>query len=236
MKSTIILQLFLFFSFAFVARIFKIVLPKDLKTKRQTPANIYVAYQVICVLNLITVSWLGFYGSFYDMGTTVEDHFYGSSKSARQLLFAMKNYMIWNTIVSLGIAECRTISMLLHHVTCILLAYLGEYPYLQYYAFFYAGLIEISSIPLSIIDLDKAITLNKNRKVVDIAKIWFAASFIIIRIILFTYVNCLFYIDLFTQPALDAYATTFLIGNLGMTSLQYYWFSKIVKQIQKTLK
>lgn len=234
MKTSIILQLFLFYSFAFVSRIFKIALPKDLKTKGQTPANIFLAYQVICTLNLIILTWLGWYNVFYDYGTTVENHFYGSSKTATQLFFVMRNYQVWNTIVSLGIAEFRTIPTLLHHVTAGLLAYIGESPYLQYYAFEF-GITETSSLPLILIDIDKAITI-KNRKVVNIAKILFAASFIILRVIVWTYFNILLYIDMLMLPKFDAYAIACLIGNFGMTSLQYYWFSKIVKQIQKTLK
>ena len=46
-------------------------------------------------------------------------------------------------------------TMLAHHSVTGILAYFSLYPYIQYQCFFFSGIVELSNIPLTIMDVFK---------------------------------------------------------------------------------
>jgi hypothetical protein len=119
-----------------------------------------------------------------------------------------------------------------------MLANFGYGPFAQYYALFYFGIAEASSIPLTLLDSFKYVpVLAKNYPSLNTAcKAIFAASFFIIRIFIWPFVsyglfnNC---VDvLLNGKAHSTFVVCFfLFANIFLTGLQFYWASLMIRKV-----
>ena len=227
----------LFVSFVVAARVLKSILPNGLRKKCKSPLHVCLAYQIVSTVCVFRLSYLGWYGIVHDLGdmTTPVQRIHGSTNTGTTLGYFMGNYQLWNFGVSLLIPEYRTVPILLHHSISALLAFLTTTPYLQTYSLFYSGIVEISSIPLAIVDVNKLVDLDQ-KNLVMISRAVFAVLFILLRVVVWTAVNASFYRDMVSLSVLDAYCIVFVTSNVGLTGLQYYWASKIVKSVRKMMK
>lgn len=135
--------------------------------------------------------------------------------------------------------------MVLHHVIVILLATLAiKYTYLHYYAAFFFGVPELSSVPLAFLDFFKGYPTVRSAfpMLNEISRSTFAAIFIPVRVFWFSAVSYQFWVDslefMATGPssALMAVAVTFCVSNIIMLGLQYHWGSLIGKAILQKLR
>ena len=134
------------------------------------------AFQIVSGIVFIVVSSLGLYAWYHHqitqhgtstttttnntkryLLTTPALRLYGYQYESHIILIINLSYQIWDFIISLFVIPeyCTTI-MLLHHFVAAIVAYYGLYNYMfNYYAIFFLGLSEVSSIFLVSLDLHK---------------------------------------------------------------------------------
>jgi TLC domain len=87
---------------------------------------------------------------------SAEVRLFGHQKVAQWLTILNCSYQLWDFVVSLFIPEHRTVVMLTHHAAAAVVCLSGIYNFMMgYYAIFFLGLSEVSSIFLVSLDLSK---------------------------------------------------------------------------------
>lgn len=164
-------------------------------------------------------------------------------------IWFMMAYQLWNTLFSCVVKEYRTTAALSHHVAGVFICAIAVHDYCHYHTGFFIGLSEMSTIPLSLVDLFKYIpSLAKRFPTVElVAKLLFAGLFLFIRCFLWPTMSVLFWRDNIVcvlghtcdVSELSTYQLTriFLlsVGNLFLTFLQFFWGKKLIKMIQRAL-
>jgi len=167
-----------------------------------------------------------------------------------QLAIPMMFFQGWNLLLCFIISDLRDITMIIHHFLVTILAYMGCFPYIHLEASFFFGVAELTNIPLTIIDVFKYLPgLKKNYPAVNEAmRSIFAVLFIILRLIMWPLQCWNFWMSSgvliakhFQLSAMEATLTQFLsykitvmphsifavmffvIANLMLTALQFYW-------------
>ena len=125
-----------------------------------------------------------------------------------------------------------------HHLIVILLSYLVyHHGAFQYFAPVFMGVPEISSLPLTLVDLFKQFPeLRKScAGTNELARTLFAVTFLIFRAVYWPYCSYVFFgvsLRSLSSGALGGVAPwvvyIFLISNVLMTCLQWYWASLII--------
>jgi len=137
----------------------------------------------------------------------------------------------------------------LHHICTILLCiHCLSYDFLHYYAMFYIGIAEGSSIPLGFMNLFKmSPDLAAKYPTLNITvSLCFCFSFLIIRVVWWLKVNMMYWTDIAPLansanesarsgvPLVHIYL--WLFAHFFLTAMQLYWASKVVKGIIRTAK
>lgn len=92
---------------------------------------------------------------------TALGRFYGHHTPAQWMTYGNAAYQVWDFIISWTIPEYCTIIMMTHHVVAAMVGLAGIYNHmLGYYALFFMGLTEVSSIFLVLLDVDKYFALQ----------------------------------------------------------------------------
>ena len=140
----------------------------------------------------------------------------------------------------------ETKAMVLHHIAVLLVACLGAFRTngFKYYAPFFMGLIEISSVPLSIMNFcrdNRDLTREHCPKLVPFARILFAVTFLIVRVLMWTplmadvlWISALLGLtcnDLCCKVGICAFSASAVF----LTFLQFFWATLIVKGLLKML-
>jgi hypothetical protein len=202
-----------------------------------------IAYELVGTLCVIYVTIAGFVGYFdingmMDNKTIWDNKFYGYSTFIQDyLVIPMLCYQTWNLICCIIHNEFRNAPMIGHHVVTGMLAYFGLFPYAQYYALFYFGIAEITSIPLSAINIFKYLPhlSEKYPLLYNISKNSFAIGFFIVRIFIWPCVSYDLWFGcqdlLKTNKAHSRFVVNyFLFSNLFLTFLQFYWGYLILRK------
>jgi hypothetical protein len=163
--------------------------------------------------------------------------------------------LLWDIPTGLLVTSLREPLMVAHHVGMALTAAVGLYPLYSYYALFFYGVIEVSGIFLSFVDvfhpkhpawcayLETAPAL---RALNDAARLAFVAAYFSVRAALFPYVVA-------TQVLPDAYAVLQLpvaerrgvhpallcvipVFGVLFSLLQCYWGTLLYAQVAKVLR
>jgi hypothetical protein len=145
-----------------------------------------------------------------------------------------------------------------HHAATFTLAILSQAPYANFYGFFFFGAAMVSSIPLAIVEMTKFVEAPL---VHQAARIAFAGAFLTLRTVVWpilsarpalippsvahsydhSWPQARFWLDSFgllrspAGPHSWFAVLFFLVSNLGLTSLQFLWTSKIVAGLSKAL-
>jgi hypothetical protein len=167
------------------------------------------------------------------------DRIYGRSVYFEHHLAApLLSYQFWNFVISLVIAEMRDGVMLIHHIASGLCALFSVHPFLQYYGLFFFGAPEVTSVPLTFVSLTKSFPFLKSDYpyVYELSKWSFGVLFLLIRLVMWTYVSVFFWMDIVHHIQSDTVHSAFVVGyycfaNVILTGMQYFWGYKIVSQI-----
>jgi len=191
-----------------------------------------------------TSLWLN--GSDVPTDTCFADHISGYCAGAERITLMMMAFQMYEVGLALLVPKLRGPSgdMLIHHLATLSLATIGGgYQYLHFYAPFFFGLTEISSVPLAVMDMFKFYPALKASfpATNEHTRSLFAAIFIVMRLVYWPYVCSEFWMDSIAE--LSATHTkqptwvvmTFLVANIILSGLQFFWVSLIFKGIAKKL-
>jgi hypothetical protein len=149
-------------------------------------------------------------------------------------------YQLWALPIGIFfVGELK--SMIVHHVAVICVGSISAFVRagFRYYVPYFYGLIEISSVPLSIMNSFKN---NKHwikayPEYYSAVRVVFAVSFLLVRVILWTP----FYWEFYALESMLLYSseilstkvilTLFNLASLILTMLQYFWASKIISAL-----
>ena len=203
---------------------------------------ILLCYEVSCLIATIYLSVAGIIGWFelfnVDIANAKDNPFFGHSDYVQShLIIPLLVYQGLNALVCVLVKDLRKLEMISHHLLAFLLALCGMNSFLHYWAIFFFGITEISSIPLTIMSIMR-ILYGKNKNeyyAYKISRSSFALLFIIIRLIYWPvyYTNCIYEaIYLYSNNKLNyVYFYTFTIISTALTGLQLYWGTKIVNTL-----
>ena len=226
----------------------------------------FTAHQIVVIPVLIYLSMQGLreFNGLEVMGATT------ATTAVERVTTPMHGYFsefvlgmmfFWDIPTGLCTPALRELPMILHHVGMFMTAAISMgilsngVPIFGYYAPFYFGIIEISSIPLIVVDIyhpkhkpwNQYLNSNERSRWVmkmnDIARPLFALLFMLIRMIAFPYVSVMGVLrDVLhvtslpldqrnNVPDLPLYILAFL--NVSFSGLQLYWGTLLIRQIAK---
>ena len=156
--------------------------------------------------------------------------------------------LIWDTPTCFAVKSLRNTEMIIHHILMAGAAYqVAVLPFMTYYASFFFGFIELSGIPLCIVDLMHP--KHKPWVAYAAARPWleginnasrglFVLGYFAVRIGMFPYyaftgviADAVALLRAETYPAVPLVTVIFFAASL--TAMQIYWGYLIVKQLQK---
>lgn len=224
------------------------------KGKQLTPKSLMGSYLIISTLANAYFAYLGIvgfglHGGAGDVDAAKADLIYGYSGTAFHLTTVQTGYQIYNFVMCCAIKEFRTPIQLGHHAAVVILCYQSStYNFLHYFCLYYAGVAELSSIPLGFVDGAKYLpefraafpSFTRGCKYV------FAALFLVVRVIVWPLMSYQF-LSVGVPMALgsntdgrtlhsDIAMWTYILSQIFLTPLQFYWFSLIIKMATAQLK
>lgn len=225
----------------------------------------FTAHQVIVVPVLLFLSAEGLREWFFQEPTTAVDRLLGP-RHGHLSEFVLGMMLFWDIPTGLLTPALRDLPMVFHHLGMCATAAISMgaisgpklQPVLGYYAPFFFGLIELSSIPLIVVDLfhpkhkawhayltsDTAPSWLTPTN--EISRIVFAASFFVLRTIYFPYVTFTGVLpDVLEVAAMEpgerddislAPLYTMAAFNVLFSCLQFYWGFLLMRQVYKLLR
>jgi hypothetical protein len=211
------------------------------------------------------MAFLTYYGmrewySKEDHGSTPLDRILGPHPTPDLSELVMAMMFFWDIPTGFFVKSLRNPAMVAHHIamfataTLALGAWSDGHPLLGYYAAYYFGAIEVSSIPLILVDLfhpkHKAwYDYYRNgptwlKRFNEANRVCFAILFLGARAISFPYVSFTFVIpDLWhvaSLPVEQRIVSVYSLYGMGILNsffsvLQLYWGSLVLRQVVKTL-
>lgn len=206
------------------------------------------AHQVVVVVPFVFLSVVGTWIWFFDpdyVEAFKEDKVYGNYPPCLRLVCVMFAFQVWDfcTTIVMSREVKGQAQHIAHHASSALLSGLGlisgPHGFLTYFAPFFFGISEISSIPLAFMDLFKyskelTATYPQTNEAVRIS---FAALFLLARCIYWPIVCVNFWITTLTHEGIPLWLEIlWYFFNISLTLLQFYWGSLIIKGIIKKLK
>lgn len=224
----------------------------------------FSSHQIVTIPIMWYLTYNGFceWFSKADHGYAPVDRILGPHPEPDLSLIVMVVMLFWDIPTGLCVTSLREPAMLLHHIAMFLTATLalgvwsGGHPLLGYYAAYYFGVIEISSVPLIFVDLFhpkrrawfhylKNSAPKSLHSFNEMNRVLFAILFLLVRAISFPYVSfCSVIPDILHVAALPLeerrnvsvvplYSMAAL--NLFFSCLQFYWGTLVLRQVIKTL-
>lgn len=202
-----------------------------------------ICYQMT---NFIANATLGFCGLYYELwirprSVTVEEQIQGFAELYLYGCFQL-GFQLWAIPVGMFLVNEST-AMLTHHFAVIFVASMSTFFQngFRYYTPFFYGLIELSSVPLAIMNTfkDNPDLVKRHPLAYTAIRIIFALSFLYIRIILFTPRMYAFLRDhwlLFSQSSHRPYQifmSIVWVSSFFLLLLQWFWASLIVRGLLK---
>ena len=140
--------------------------------------------------------------------------------------------------------DYRTAQAFLHHIYTALLCLVGmHYGFIYHYAYYFIGVAELSTVPLTFVDLFRVLpNLAERMKTANlISRASFALTFLATRVVYWPIVSSTFQIDVYetwsdgiiAAKKAQVPAVVFLVGNVGLTGLQFWWGYKLLNQMKK---
>jgi len=209
----------------------------------------FLAHQIIALPMMIIVAIIGTRAWFTDSGlATAEARIYDRAPAAETLCaILLGELVLWDIPLTL-LPSIYSHASMGHHIGLAALAAICLSPYMQFYAPFFAGVIEISSVPLQVVDFfhpkNYADLLSAHpllHTLNAIARAFFILSFVALRTIWFPIVMfAQVFPDLFSLlphagTAKGAMLIVAMAFGLSFTVLQLYWSLLLFKQVHKAL-
>ncbi len=212
--------------------------------------KVTLAYEYVCIFATLYLTAIGClawtFQSEADTKNLLQDHHYGRSFFVENYLCVpVFAYQVWNLGNWFLPGSAYGPEFLMHHLTAATLAYLNTYPYLQYYAIFFSGLSEFSTVFMCIFSIIENSSSKIQRRYADltmISKGLFAVTFLIFRVVLWSGHTLRYWndtLDLLSRPEeiISKFSVYFfLAASVFLTGLQFIWGYYIWKETINTLK
>jgi len=216
----------------------------------------FTAHQVVAMPFMVYLTVLGFQEWFG--GTTCADPVLHINENGLYLSrIVIGSMLLWDIPTGFVTDGMGDPIMHFHHLGMLLVSGItagvfSSQPIGSCYAPFFFGVVELSSIPLAIVDIfhpkqkawhDYHLTSSPLKALNEISRIMFALLYILVRAIYFPYVVVTQVLPEFYRattdtdtPDTDAPALwAIMMFSLLFTGLQMYWGSLVIKQIIKAL-
>lgn len=170
---------------------------------------------------------------------TPEGRLFGYLEEADKLLVGIFVYQTYDFFKSLMVPEHNSIIFLFHHAVAAFTAFMAlEYQMVHYYAVFFGGCSEISTIFLVLCDFDTYFPVQDRGStwgmVITLCQACFFFCFLYYRIIAWWQVSFTLWSDVLTvakkgtindyRPGTGWFLYWFLVSDILLGSLQLYWF------------
>lgn len=190
----------------------------------------------------LTGGWLWHKSSMHE-SQTVQGRLFGHVEHADKLLVGIFVFQVWDFFFSLSIPEHATAVFLIHHLLAALTAYWSlHWQMVQYYAVFFGGCSEISTIFLVVCDFNEYFPASRGSvwsTTVLLCQVLFVITFFYYRVVGWWITSKLLWSDALlvlneTDQNDDKFMKTgrrtaflylFLVMNVGLGTLQLYWFA-----------
>jgi len=204
------------------------------------------AFQAASAVSQVILGGLGFYTwhisrkVITDIPQTPEGRLFGFLKEAELLNAGIFVYQTFDFFASLlGPPEHATVVYLTHHLLAAATAFMSlEFQMVHYYAVFFGGCSEISTIFLVLCDFDVYFPAERGSSwfiIITICQVSFTITFLYYRIIGWFKVSRQLWIDVFLvskkgrieeyRPGKAWFLYGFLIIDFLLGLLQVYWFA-----------
>jgi len=212
-----------------------------------------VAHQLVIAVPFLYAAILGTALYLYDadiarLGSgTYVDRMYGWTENGWGLLRFMIGFQLYDLLATAMVPSLRVAQHLLHHGATLLTALSGadiQRPLCLYYCIFFFGIVEISSVPLVLVDLFRQLpNLTRSRMggfLNEQSRTLFAVSFLLLRGIAFPAMMLTSYWPDLLAAYMNndircswlAYGWGWLSSSL-LTCLQLFWTMKIIRVLAK---
>ncbi|GMI00716.1 hypothetical protein TrLO_g8512 [Triparma laevis f. longispina] len=209
----------------------------------------YLAHTLIVVPLMTFVSLFGLFGYLFDFPQNVASPVLSNLPNAKILASILSGIMIWDVPTSYAVPGLRSSDILIHHSLLFFISILAAMKLSSYWCYFYFGVVELVSPPLSVYDQLERCTeiaeeckdknLEKLKKWRDSWKVIAAVTFTITRAGMFTFVTwfkflpqCMKALSI-ANPVQKAVIQFMSVMVVGFSALQLWWFSLLVKEAAK---
>ena len=214
-------------------------------TKKGSRVSDVVAFYIICFICILYISFFGIIGWFeipivYNnvniaFDAYPETIFSQSTFIENYLIYPMLVFQGWNLLLCFILNELNQVAMIIHHFIVVLSCQGSlQLKFMQYYAIYLYGILELTNIFLTLMDVFKLFPklISNFPEIYQMIRTCFVASFVIIRLIGLPYYIYFFARDtlhLLTYPESrsnsisDRYLWFILLSTVFMVLLQFYW-------------
>lgn len=199
-----------------------------------------------CVTYISIFGVKGWFHLYDEADNLTPDSWYAESLFLRKhIVVPMLMYQVWNLCATIALNQVRSVTMIGHHTYTILLSYFSASgPYGHYYVPFYFGLIELSNLPLTAIEVMDYFPWIKEKHpfLKTLSEGFFVLSFFIFRIFMWVAVSHGFIIEniaLLNNPEVLRSAGVvyfYLSGTVALSALQFFWAYQIIKVLSSPAK
>ncbi|CAM9920549.1 unnamed protein product [Scytosiphon promiscuus] len=206
---------------------------------------------------MVCIAHCAFWGVYYWLGEagTVEDRLHGPTVGAVVIGQVNLAFQFYDLVATLFIQRLCKVEMIIHHSLSTLMCYFlmrdwvtapcvrhGDLCYVHYYAIFFLGISEVSSIPLSVVDVFKYFpdVAARYRGLNSMLRISFALLFILLRVCYWPVVAGRHLLDTIGSVQAGTVHNAGVVGfftvcNLTLTLMQFYWGYLIIRAAAKML-
>jgi TLC domain len=207
------------------------------------------AFQCVSGFVFIVCGLYGIYVFHFDRSlpqSSTNDRLFGYHPLAAEITKLNLAYQIWDILISLTIPENCGWIMMIHHCVAAYLSYSGlSNNMMGYYATFFLGISEVSSIFLVLLDCAKyyeptAIGFPFVQLVALASGGAFVVTFTLYRVILWWPTSMRLFHDVYSETAAGTPSQmralrTWLVFNIPMGCLQLYWLGIILDKAKAVI-
>jgi len=214
-----------------------------------------LAFEFICISGFIYLAilsvplWYGSGAVHNTLPATPEGRLYGYLEESNEIASVFFALQVWDFLVSPFIPEFFTVIFMTHHFLAALVGWFClEYQFLHYYAFFFLGLSEMSSIPLVVITVSETFPPTPNTfysMLCNVAQPCFVVLFAYYRVFQWGKVSYMLWSDSYYvlsngvaekfRPGKSYILYITLLINILLSLMQIYWFLMIMAEVIKVV-